>query len=153
MPKGSGPGDDLEPLTPQQRMNWNRFLRFAASKGYYGNTVLDDRTKDTGKDLMRMYNEANKDYPVSYDMVPEVQREFQYFHQNGVFPGFEGPMADSFKKFIAATVRNKAFSPVDSWFGSLTSQEAYPEITDDSGHKWGTNYGAFLKSMVNKYGQ
>ncbi|MGH7240033.1 MAG: hypothetical protein ACREHG_08195 [Candidatus Saccharimonadales bacterium] len=158
MPKDKGNGGDnvvvtdLQPLTPKERMSWNKLLRFIHKEGFTGDTALDNRDKNMGKELIAKYNAAHADDTISYDIVPRVQSDFQYFRMHGYFPGYGGPDADSFKKYIGSVVRNKEFSPVDSWLGSLTSQEAYPEITDNQGHMWGTNYSAFLTHMGNKYG-
>lgn len=147
-------GVSYKPLTYQERSNWNRFLRFVYKNGYYGNKALDTRNKNLGEQLMEEYNEdsTNKAFPVSYDMVPRVQAEFQFFKDNGVFPDYaQGVYGNAFRKFIQNTGFKPKFSPVDDWFGSITSQQAYPVISDNEGHSWGTNYDAFFQHMGKKY--
>lgn len=157
MPTGKGNTTSKKILTPlsfNERGSWNNFLRFVYKNGYYGSQLLDQRNTSLGMSLMDKYNASpsGKLNPVSYDMVPRVQAEFQYLRQNGVFPGYQNnPYADAFKKFIHSIGIKDTLSPTDGWFGSLTSQEAYPEITDSEGHNWGINYDAFFKSMSRKY--
>lgn len=144
----------LAPLSYPERQHWNDFLRFVYKKGYYGNKALDARNTSLGKSMMDEYNATpfGKLNPVSYDMVPRVQSEFQDLRKNGVFPEYEnGEYASAFKKYIRSVGIKDTLSPTDGWFGSLTSQEAYPEITDNDGHNWGVNYDAFFKSMSKKY--
>lgn len=146
------PGPDkqqpIQPLTPEERASWNNFLRFVNSKGYTGNKALDERDESLGSSLMDAFNKEAGRQIITPDMVPKVQREFQYFKDNGVFPG-NGDYGN-FKRILASQVKQENLSPVDGWFGSLTSQQAYPELKDTNGHNWGTDYNSFIESMKNK---
>lgn len=144
---------DPKPLTTGERASWNKFLHFVNSKGYTGNTKLDERDQSIGQSLLDEYNKNAGADTINADMIPRVQAEFQYFKDNGNFPG-TGDYGN-FKRIIGSQVRQKDISPVDGWFGSMTSQQAYPVLTDTDGRNWGTDYDAFIanmkKNLDNKY--
>lgn len=145
-----GPGDN-QPLTPQQRASWNNFLHFVNSKGYTGNADLDNRDQTLGESLRAEYNKTAGADSIPEGMISQVQQEFQHFKTNGNFPG-NGDFGN-FRRLLASQVKQKDISPVDGWFGSLTSQQAYPVMTDNRGHNWGTDYNSFIENMKDRLGQ
>lgn len=149
--KPGDPGPGNKALTPADRDRWNRFLRFVYGKGYSGNPVLDVRDKSIGRGLIQEFNAANPKDTLGADIVPMVQQEFQYFQKTGYFPGYDTSILSPFRGMLAGQVKNKTFSPVDSWFGSLTSTQAYPVAIDNSGKNYGTDYESFVKAMEDKY--
>lgn len=140
----------VKPLSPAERTAWNKFLRFVNTKGYTGNKDLDNRDQSLGESLMAEYNKTAGPDTVNAAMVPRVQQDFQYYGSNGNFP--ETNDFGNFTKILSTQVRQKDLSPVDGWFGSLTSQQAYPELKDTNGHDWGTDYNSFIENMKTRLG-
>lgn len=140
-----------KPLTQDERSSWNEFLRFVYSKGLTGSKILDQRDRGLGNELMAEFNKTNPRLQVTPELVPRVQSEFQYFKQNGVFPGYRDGELGSFQGILGMNLKDKQISPVDSWLGSITSQQVYPVAIDASGKNFGTDYTGFVKEMESKY--
>lgn len=158
MPQGNNDKNvSYRPLTVTERGRWNDFLAFLHRRGYAGNPVLDDRSEDLSMRMMHEYNNGlvsrgtSPADTLSYDIVPRVQQDFQYFNENGRFPGYNHEEAGKFGPMIRQLVGRKQFSAVDNWLGSLTSLQAYPVIHDSSGKDWGTDYRSFFGAMRAKY--
>lgn len=147
---GPGPAapEGYKPLSSGERKQWNDLIRFVNSKGMLGSTELDKRDRSMGTELMEEYRKANPSFTLTPDRIPHVQYEFQLIRDSGALPNVN---AESFAgrstlPWFKGELSKKKVSDVDGWFGSLTSQQAYPEIApfsdDPEKRMFGTDYDA-----------
>jgi hypothetical protein len=102
-------------MTPQEMMQWNRFIKFVKDKGVAGSTDLDKRDTDRGRVLFDEFKKANPDTTIDYTIVPRAQQEFLKFQKfnNDFQQRHGGAVKDQFD----------TLSKPDGWFGSVTSQQ------------------------------
>ena len=144
------PGGSVKGLSSEQRGLWNDFLLFVKRKGVMGDKQLDLRNKDMGKQLMDEFDleqAAAGKQGLWHTAVSDVQGEFNYFKEHVVFPGVSAGLGMNMAKMA---MEGRQFSPVDDWFGSLTSEEMYPVAISPEGKDYGVDYATFDKDMEAK---
>jgi hypothetical protein len=104
-----------KPLSPQERQEWNAFIRFVKDKGMSGSKDLDKRDKNLGASLFDEFKAANPNTSISYDIVPRAQEEFLEFQR--LHKGLKE------RKGVKVDDQFEKLSPADGWFGSITSQQ------------------------------
>lgn len=137
----------LSKSTPEQRQAWNNFLRFVKEKGYSGSKDLDKKDQTLGLSLLEEFN-AKSPIKLEKDFISVAQKEIADMAK-GIFPDADGNQSTVMRRFLPDTYLNTP-SPVDGWFGSLTSRMAYPEFNyrSSSGHAedFGADYAKFVKA-------
>lgn len=145
---GDNPGDitapkGYAPLSQQNRQDWNSFVRYLnRDLKVGGDKSLDDRSNARGLEYMKQYKKANPNFSITPEMVPYVQYEFQQLKNTNALPGVN-PQG-RVKTLVQDYFKDRQVSPIDSWIGSLTSRQGYPEISefsdDPQKRQWGLDY-------------
>lgn len=123
-PTGDG---DPEPLTPQKRQEWNKYVDFVEKRGYKGSAELDKR--DTGL-ANKLFDEFKKEFPdtsLSLNDVSSVQFEMQQLKKT----------VQDFQKRRGAKdagTMMQGISKVDGWPGSKTTQFKFPVMALETYH-------------------
>jgi hypothetical protein len=124
---GGGGEEPIQPLTSQQRSDWNAYIDWLEKKGYKGSTELDKQSTGLAKSLLEQYR---KEYPktsISYDNIRQVQMEMQNLRKN--VQDFEkrrnNPNAENLMNGV---------SDVDGWPGSRTTSFKFPMMTENFYH-------------------
>lgn len=138
----------LKPLTDQDKNHWNAFVDYLEKTGYKGNTALDNRDTNMGKNLLERFNAQNKSNNITYNDINRVQQEIQNYRTNLVNQWKTG-------KMVAPDVKSEAdimpgLSAPDGWLGSKTSMHKFPVATlktsDGSVKNYGVNTALFDKA-------
>jgi hypothetical protein len=141
-----------QPLTPEQKANWNRFIDFVAAQKMTGSPLLDQRNKQVGMSLLQKFNYANPKYALPTDIVPVVQQNLQDYRTNLVNQYKAGKIAASPDIKSEADIMAH-ISPVDGWPGTRTLSSKFPVAKDTKTTPtsttvtdYGTDVDAFDKS-------
>lgn len=137
------PPKGYKPLTPKQRQDWNNFIRYLnRDLKVGGSKELDDRSNSKGVLYLQQYRKMNPDFEITPQMVPYVQYEIQQLKDKNELPDVK-PQG-RVKYLIADYLKDRQLSDTDGWIGSLTSKQAYPEISEFSDDpkktRWGLDY-------------
>lgn len=146
---------NYKPSTVDQRKRWNSFLDYLSEKGIAGKADLDARDRSLGKKYLDEYNKANPDNAVPAEFIPVAQYESYLIRKKHEFPGMTPDQAGYAFNNLAPKFQNMNISAVDSWLGSATSQQYYPqyrrETTRPAGNKdieqFGTSFEDYVKGI------
>lgn len=120
--KQTGGPNERRRLAPEEMQQWNQFLEFVKEQGYEGSPELNVKNKNLGSSLFDKFKTANPNVTIDYSIVPDVQNEMQVLGQSA--RDFAARRNDPNAANLMTGV-----SPVDSWFGSKTSQYRFPSAT------------------------
>lgn len=115
------------PLTPQQRIDWNRYVDYVEKRGYKGSTQLDKKETGLAKKLFDDFIKENPNSSINYDHVKSVQIEMQKLKE--VSQSFAKRRNNPDAEKIMAGI-----SQVDGWPGSKTTQFKFPEMKEKYYH-------------------
>jgi len=141
----NNPPKGYKPLTPEERYQWNNFVRFLnKDKKIGGDKSLDERDRSRGIEYMEEYRKLHPEFTITPSMIKNVQYEFQLLRDVNSLPD-QTELNPHIKKLLGANYpAEREISDVDGWIGSLTSRQTYPELQafsdDKSQTAWGTNY-------------
>jgi hypothetical protein len=141
------PNPPGKPLTTEQRNQWNQFIDYLDKTGYKGNSLLDDKDKALGKQLMSKYKQVNPQFNLTYDNVPDVQQALQQYRTEALKQIHSG------KAVVEGVKSDNDFMPglskVDGWLGSKTSSYKFPQASFTVKTPEGsttTNYGTDMNA-------
>lgn len=135
------------PLSVKQRGDWNNFLDYLDKNKMGGNPALDQRNQTLGLTYLNKYKAANPDFSITAEDIPKIQYE-QYMLRKGTsFPTLKPEELNYLRNGLGQAYLNKNLSPVDSWLGSLTSKEYYPQGMHEeaTGNR---NFGVSIEDYV-----
>ncbi len=126
--KMSGGGDDPpQPLTPQQRKEWNAYVDYLDKRGYKGSPMLDRKETGLATSLFNDFKKENPNTTITLNHVASVQNEMQNLARAA--QAFEARRGNpNASKVMQGT------SPVDSWPGSKTTSFKFPEMEEKQYH-------------------
>lgn len=161
-PRAILPPTNYTPSTADQRRNWNMFTNFLREKGVAGSTDLDKRDQSLGLKYLDEYNKANPDNQVPAAFIPTAQYETYQIMKRGQFPGLSPEEAEYAFRGNAERFKDRPFSEVDGWLGSLTSTQAYQKYVRGTSmnkatgenvttgrYNFGENFEDFVRSRNN----
>jgi hypothetical protein len=136
-----GGDDDPNMIKRKAVMNdWNTFIDFLDTKGLKGSAKLNT-DKNFNQSLFNEYRKANPKSQLTYDMVPDVQKEFVNYRnysidqlRNGKLKvqGKDGKILtpDQFEPQLGKNFENfwPELSKVDGWVGEKTSKWKFPTL-------------------------
>lgn len=150
-PEPPAPPQGYKPLTPQQRKDWNDFLDYLEKEKVGGSPELDKRDQSLGFQYLDRYKKMNPNSSVSKDIIPSVQYEQYMLRKGKEFPGLKPEELDYIRKGLNPAYLNKPVSGVDSWLGSLTSRQYYPNARRGTNqgeqYDFGVNFEDFVRSI------
>jgi hypothetical protein len=117
----SGGGEDPQPLTPQQRREWNMYVDYVAKRGYRGYPLLDKKETGLATSLFNEFKKENPNTTISLNNIASVQTEMQNLAKAA--QAFEARRGNP----NAANVMTGT-SKIDSWPGSKTTSFKFPDM-------------------------
>lgn len=113
--------------TPEERNQWNDFVRYLYSKGIAGKKELDIGEDKTAQ-LMNEYKKVNPNFSLTPDDVKRIQYEIAMMQRGKVPVGgkFISSKDNPYLRFGDMLFSGRKLSKIDGRIGSLTSMEAYP---------------------------
>jgi len=126
------------------REEWNKYTDWLAAKGLKGHASLDK--DDLGGKMIDAYRKENPDTPISREIIPTIQKEFQRYRdwslgqvKAGKATLTEGTTPENYMK---------ALSIVDGIAGQRTTSFRFPDsylTTFNNGQKVGTVNTGYVK--------
>ncbi len=116
------------PLTPEEKNKWNKFISFVEANKMTNNPTLDQRNKSVGMGLLQKFNIANPKDALPLDIVPRVQSDLQDYRSNLVNQWKAGKIAPDTSIKSEADIMPQ-ISPVDGWPGTKTLSSKFPTAT------------------------
>jgi hypothetical protein len=138
------------PISNIQKTAWNDYIDYLDKKGMKGNPALDNRDTGLSQQLFNDYKAKNPNFTLTYDQVPQVQRELQDYRADIVNRWKQNP------SLIPDAKNENEIMPdlsiADGWLGSKTSSHKYPVAminnSDGTVHNFGTNLSAYDAAMA-----
>ncbi len=112
-----------DPVSDDLKSDWNNFVKFAKTKNMSGSSLLDNRDKNLGKDLIDQYIKTNPNSKLRYDSIPLIQQSLQNYRKQTWDQIQAGKMSSDAKDYDHYMSN---LSQVDGWLGSKTSQAQFP---------------------------
>lgn len=137
-----------QPLSVNERDQWNGFIDYLQKTGMKGNPALDNRDTGLSQQVFDNYKAQNPHFTLNYNQVPQVQQDLQDYRNNVVQKWKANPGVADVK---SADEIMPGLSPVDGWLGSKTSSHKYPVATINNNgipQNFGTNTGAYDAAMA-----
>lgn len=143
--------------TKEQREAWNAMLDYAQEKGIAGKPDLDDRNKNLSLSFIQEWNKTHPNQAVSPEEIQYFQHELRSINE-GTFPQLVTSKPEYAQiwgermykdKFNSAFIQRQR-SQADNWFGSLTSQQYYPQYEFVQGDKkinYGVDYDKYAEAI------
>lgn len=113
------------PLTPEEKGKWNKFIDFVGANKMTGSPLLDQRNKSIGMGLLQKFNMSNPKDALPLDVVPRVQADLQDYRTNLVNQWKAGKISPNADVKTEADVM-PGISPVDGWPGTKTLSSKFP---------------------------
>lgn len=135
------------PSTAIQRNNWNQFLDYLSAQGIGGSQELDARDKNLGLKYLRQFNQQNPNAIIPESFIPIAQYESYLIRRKNEFPGLTPLQAQYAFSQLSPQYKNRPISGVDSWLGSYTSKQYYPNF-ERATKEGKTNFGTDFESFV-----
>lgn len=145
------PPKDYKQLSVIERKNWNDFLDYLQKEGIGGSKDLDKRDQTLGLQHLQKYNKENPEKAIDPSKISHIQYEQYMLRKGDSFPGLKPEELNYIRKGLNPAYLNRDVSETDSWLGSLTSREYYPEShrgtnTGDQ-YNFGTDFETYVRSL------
>jgi hypothetical protein len=140
---------NYQPLSVEERAQWNNFLDYLDKQKLGGNPVLDQRDQSLGLKQLAAYKKANPSFAITPDRIPSIQYEQYQLRKGDSFSNLTPEQLKYVRNGLNPAYMAHEVSPIDGWLGSITSKLYYPTAyrSDNRGNKY--MFNTDIESYVN----